>query len=108
MAEPGEPGGGAALIDARFEFDAPRFYDFDEGSPEGSQNAADRWFDTSATKGLASPLAAAGKAAAGAPRQLQQAAQVGGWGVRPAQEGGAERRALLASLGRPARWASTV
>lgn len=35
-------------IDARFEFDAPRYYDFEADSPE---SGGDRWFDTSATKG---------------------------------------------------------
>eukprot|EP00887_Chlorella_sp_A99_P001555 scaffold8.g1555.t1 len=45
-------------IDARWEFDAPRFYDFGSGSPQGGA-AADAWFDTDATKGLASPDAPA-------------------------------------------------
>ena len=50
--------------DARFEFDAPRFYDFGNGSPQGG-DAADAWFETSATKGeggqlrmMATPAAA--------------------------------------------------
>ena len=38
------------LIDERFEYDAPRFYDFDEGSPAGVP-AADGWFDTDGPKG---------------------------------------------------------
>ena len=42
--------------DPRWEFDAPRFYDFEEGTPAGSQEGPDSWFDTSATKGLATPL----------------------------------------------------
>ena len=50
-----EGGGGQDLVDPRFEFDAPRFYDFAAGSPPGSEEAAgtppDAWFHTSATKG---------------------------------------------------------
>lgn len=37
-------------IDERFEYDAPRFYDFDEGSPPGAP-PADGWFDTDGPKG---------------------------------------------------------
>lgn len=37
-------------IDERFEYDAPRFYDFDEGSPPGAA-PADGWFDTEGPKG---------------------------------------------------------
>lgn len=36
-------------IDERFEYDAPRFYDFDEGSPTGER--PDSWFDTEGPKG---------------------------------------------------------
>jgi hypothetical protein len=36
-------------LDERFEYDAPRFYDFDEGSPAGAQ--PDQWFDTDGPKG---------------------------------------------------------
>lgn len=43
-------------VEERYEFDAPRFYDFVEGTPEGSSdNAGDRWFETSATKGGQQP-----------------------------------------------------
>lgn len=57
MAELAEPapaptGGPEADIDERFEYDAPRFYDFDEGSPTGAP-AADGWFDTDGPKGAA-------------------------------------------------------
>lgn len=48
------PASAGRELDSRWEFDAPRFYDFEEGSPDGSP---DKWFDTSATKGLASPIA---------------------------------------------------
>lgn len=44
------PPGEGEEIDAHFEFDAPRFYDFDEGSPPGAA-AADGWFDTEGPKG---------------------------------------------------------
>ena len=37
-------------MDPRFEYDAPRFYDFDEGSPAGG-SPADGWFDTEGPKG---------------------------------------------------------
>jgi hypothetical protein len=40
----------AEEVDERFEYDAPRFYDFDEGSPVGPP-AADCWFDTEGPKG---------------------------------------------------------
>jgi hypothetical protein len=33
----------AHVLDERFEFDAPRFYDFEAGSPA---SPADKWFDT--------------------------------------------------------------
>lgn len=36
-------------FDERFEFNAPRFYDFKAGSPEGEP--LDRWFQTTATAG---------------------------------------------------------
>lgn len=42
-----------AEIDERFEYDAPRFYDFDEGSPAGAP--ADGWFDTEGPKGEGPP-----------------------------------------------------
>ncbi|KAL4458132.1 hypothetical protein ABPG75_012997 [Micractinium tetrahymenae] len=41
-------------FDERFEFDAPQFYDFDEGSPP-EKAPADGWFDTDGPKGLATP-----------------------------------------------------
>lgn len=37
-------------FDERFEFDAPQFYDFDEGSPP-EKAPADGWFDTDGPKG---------------------------------------------------------
>lgn len=40
----------AEEVDPRFEYDAPRFYDFDEGSPLGGP-AADCWFETEGPKG---------------------------------------------------------
>ena len=40
---------GEGELDERFEYDAPRFYDFDEGSPAGAQ--PDQWFDTDGPKG---------------------------------------------------------
>lgn len=48
MAAPAEVE--AVEIDERFEYDAPRFYDFDEGSPAGAE-PADGWFDTEGPKG---------------------------------------------------------
>ena len=49
LAEPPPVAEGETEVDERFEYDAPRFYDFDEGSPLGEQ--ADGWFDTEAPKG---------------------------------------------------------
>jgi hypothetical protein len=40
-------------VDERFEYDAPRFHDFEEGSPPGAA-AADSWFDTEGPKGVLS------------------------------------------------------
>lgn len=40
----------AEEIDPRFEYDAPRFYDFELGSPHDAP-AADGWFDTEGPKG---------------------------------------------------------
>lgn len=37
-------------FDERFEFDAPQFYDFDEGSPP-EKAPADGWFDTEGPRG---------------------------------------------------------
>jgi hypothetical protein len=51
------PGASEPEVDERFEYDAPRFYDFDEGSPAGAP-AADGWFDTDGPKGAAPPLGA--------------------------------------------------
>ncbi|KAI3435575.1 hypothetical protein D9Q98_001640 [Chlorella vulgaris] len=48
------PGASEPEVDERFEYDAPRFYDFDEGSPAGAP-AADGWFDTDGPKALTSP-----------------------------------------------------
>lgn len=57
-----EEGAPEAVFDERFEYDAPRFYDFDEGSPAGAP--ADGWFDTEGPKGEAwapgGPLARVG------------------------------------------------
>lgn len=41
-------------IDPLYEFDAPRYYDFEKGTPSGS--ATDEWFFTSATKGAPGPV----------------------------------------------------
>ena len=41
--------GSAADIEDQWEFDAPRFRDFEQGTPPGE--SADDWFHTSATKG---------------------------------------------------------
>ena len=49
-----EEGALEAVFDERFEYDAPRFYDFDEGSPAGAP--ADGWFDTEGPKGEARTL----------------------------------------------------
>ena len=53
---PSQEGAEEEVFDPRFEFDAPRYYDFAQGSPstEGG-HAPDCWFETSATKG-GSPL----------------------------------------------------
>lgn len=41
--------GTAGEYDEDWEFDAPRYHDFQNGTPVGQ--SADRWFETSATKG---------------------------------------------------------
>ena len=39
-------------VDAKFEFSAPRYYDFDRLSTgDSGKGAADAWFDTAAAKG---------------------------------------------------------
>lgn len=40
--------GAGGEFDERFEFDAPRFHDFQKSTPE--EDAVDAWFNTSATK----------------------------------------------------------
>ncbi|KFM23344.1 hypothetical protein F751_1040 [Auxenochlorella protothecoides] len=47
----GEPGLEAGPRDTRFEFDAPRYYDFGNGSPESTMDRPDDWFSTKATAG---------------------------------------------------------
>ena len=50
------------LQDEKWEFDAPKFMDFERlGSPGMEDVHADTWFDTSATKGLASPESGSGE-----------------------------------------------
>ena len=41
--------GAAGEYDEDWEFDAPRYHDFQGGTPPGE--SVDRWFETSATKG---------------------------------------------------------
>lgn len=53
-----QPPPAEAVFDSRFEFDAPRFYDFGTASPQG-EGAADNWFETSATKGALARAAGA-------------------------------------------------
>ena len=39
-------------LDPRFEFSAPRYYDFDRlSNSESGRTAPDAWFDTAAAKG---------------------------------------------------------
>eukprot|EP00890_Picochlorum_soloecismus_P001188 jgi/Picsp_1/206/NSC_00205-R1_hypothetical protein CHLNCDRAFT_50139 [Chlorella variabilis] len=48
--------------DEKWEFDAPKFMDFERlGSPGMEDVHVDAWFDTSATKGLASPESGSGE-----------------------------------------------
>ncbi|KAI7845191.1 hypothetical protein COHA_001235 [Chlorella ohadii] len=97
-----------AEIDERFEYDAPRFYDFDEGSPAGAP--ADGWFDTEGPKGLATPprpaaateplpeqvrLAVGATAAGGAAENSGQQGEAAGKGGNGK---GAEWRRALASI----------
>ena len=56
-------------IDERFEYDAPRFYDFDEGSPAGAR--ADGWFDTEGPKGEGRERACR-RARTDCPRRIQR------------------------------------
>ncbi|KAK9856770.1 hypothetical protein WJX84_002081 [Apatococcus fuscideae] len=43
-------------LDSRFEFSAPRYYDFDSiSNGDSGKLAADAWFDTAAAKGLETP-----------------------------------------------------
>lgn len=37
-------------IDERFEFDAPRFHNFEATTTSSEENSVDAWFSTSATK----------------------------------------------------------
>ncbi|KAG7669501.1 hypothetical protein Ndes2526B_g05838 [Nannochloris sp. 'desiccata'] len=46
--------GTAAEFEQQWEFDAPRFRDFEQGTPPGE--SADEWFQTEATRGLATPI----------------------------------------------------
>lgn len=41
--------GTAAEFEQQWEFDAPRFRDFEQGTPPGE--SADEWFQTEATRG---------------------------------------------------------
>ncbi|KAI8113496.1 hypothetical protein M9435_003497 [Picochlorum sp. BPE23] len=43
-----------------WEYDAPRFHDFEQPSPSYGACSVDEWFDTSATKGLMSPVSGGG------------------------------------------------
>ena len=43
------------MTDPKWEFDAPKFHDFEQDSPKSADCRIDQWFETSATKGLASP-----------------------------------------------------
>lgn len=43
-----------------WEYDAPRFHDFEQPSPSCGECSVDKWFDTSATKGLMSPVSGGG------------------------------------------------
>ncbi|PRW18368.1 TPX2-like isoform X2 [Chlorella sorokiniana] len=87
-------------IDERFEYDAPRFYDFDEGSPAGAP--ADGWFDTEGPKGLATPPrpAAAEPPPAQAPAggAAENSGQQGEAGAKGGKGKGAEWRRALASI----------
>jgi hypothetical protein len=38
------------VFDARYEYSAPRFYDFEKGSPD-DEDEPDEWFGTAATTG---------------------------------------------------------
>ena len=51
IAALGEPSTAPSLPidDAQWDFDAPRFHNFEQGTPPGEN--ADGWFNTSATKG---------------------------------------------------------
>ena len=43
------PGDAQGAYDERYEYAAPRFYDFGKGTPDGDE--LDGWFDTTATEG---------------------------------------------------------
>jgi len=76
---------GISLQDERWEFDAPKFMDFERlGSPGMEDVHADTWFDTSATKGLASPESGSGE------DHIQQQVQ-GGGGYKDQGEVGIEK-----------------
>lgn len=44
-----------------WEYDAPMYHDFEQSSPAYGECSVDKWFDTSATKGLRSPVSGTDK-----------------------------------------------
>lgn len=44
-----------------WEYDAPMYHDFEQSSPSYENCSVDKWFDTSATKGLRSPVSGVNK-----------------------------------------------
>lgn len=67
-----------------WEYDAPMYHDFEQSSPSYENCSVDKWFDTSATKGLRSPVSGGDKENDGTVQEVSSKAGKPATGTRKA------------------------